>query len=65
MIADSHTPTPRLANLHLVDLDFDESLSAIARQRDNRPEDLGRALDEYSASLLVENTGETEEDEWG
>jgi hypothetical protein len=62
---NSHAPAPRLADLRLVDFDFDESLSAIARQRDNRPEDLGRVLDEYSASLLAENTGENEEDEWG
>jgi hypothetical protein len=65
IIADSHMSTPRMANLHLADMDFNESLSVIARQRDNRPEDLGRALDEYSASLLAERTGENEEDEWG
>jgi hypothetical protein len=57
-------PAPRLADVRLVAADFDETLSAIARQRDNRPEELGLALDEYSASLLAENAGENDE-EWG
>ncbi len=55
----------RLADLRFADADFDETLSAIARQRDNRPEDLGRALDEYSASLLAEHADQNDDEEWG
>lgn len=62
--ANSHAPK-RLADLRFADADFDETLNALARQRDNRPEDLGRALDEYSASLLAEHNSNTDDEEWG
>ena len=54
---------PRMATVALERADFDETLVSVNHMTDDRPEDLGAAVDEYRASLLDENNGEDVE-EW-
>ena len=54
---------PRVATTSFEKADFDETLVSVNRMTDDRPEDLGAALDEYRASILDENNDD-DLDEW-
>lgn len=58
-ISNPYTPPSRLAKL--TELDFEEAFIAVTSVRDDRPEDVRRALDEFRAAVLSEHE-ESEDD---
>ena len=42
---------------------FDETLASVGRLRDDRPEELGMAVDTYRASLIAQDTADEYSDE--